>query len=143
MVGQLQQLLQDVDWHEAEQPKIENQVMHCINDKLVQADIFNPTSCLEIPYEDPGRNNQNIADEHSQEFVFQRSLAPLIDWHFSVAETYAKDSAYPGKKRGSLEKVEPWAYYLIIPIIDLIVVMVSGAFDVVPDPVDVQENILT
>ncbi len=52
--------------------------MHCVNNELVKTDIFNPTSSLKIGHEDPGRNDQNVANQHPNQFVFDRSLAPLV-----------------------------------------------------------------
>jgi len=55
-VRQFQQLLQHIHRHKPEQPQIQHEVMHSVDDELIQPDIFHPTSCLDISHKDPRRD---------------------------------------------------------------------------------------
>lgn len=75
--------------------------------------------------------------------MLKGSFAPLWSSHFAEAEANAKYSTDPGKESGSLEKVEPRSHNLVVAIIYIVVMMVISARNIVPNPVNIKEYLLS
>ena len=116
--------------------------MHAVHYELIESYILYPGSLLQKDYKKPWGNYQYISYQSSHNSLFSTSLAPLWCSNLIKAKTYSKNCSYPCKQSGCLQKVKPGANNFIIPVVNIIVMMVVGAVDIISDPVDIQEDLL-